>query len=284
MEPHLVTKVSKVQPQLFISENSSKSDKISLIKRLRHTVVPTLPYLEFYNEIYDLIVSGYEGRNPLKNKVIEWSYEIANPSTSYEKLESLKTTDGAEPTTQALIITGLSGMGKTKMKNAVLSGAFPNYIIHTKKDFDEIQIVYLSIEMPPNGAQTALLANIIQSIDDTISKVDNTNYLNQVTSKSGKLASIDTLKRVVASLCLKFHVGIILIDEFQNLNVASAAHYKETLQLFDSLSNILDIPMVKIGTTESIAPFRSQFRHCRRAGDLIELKPYTKNNNPKVEF
>ena len=92
MEPSRLMQLSTVKPPLFISENSSKSDKISAVKQLRHAVVPTLPYLEFYNEVYDLIVSGYENRNPLKAKVVEWSYEVANPQTTYDRLEEIKTT------------------------------------------------------------------------------------------------------------------------------------------------------------------------------------------------
>jgi hypothetical protein len=66
----------------------------------------------------------------------------------------------------------------------------------------------------------------------------------------------------------------LFIDEFQNLNVASRSHYKETIQLFCSLSNLLSLPVVKIGTHESLALLLPHFKDSRRAGDLIDLAPY----------
>ena len=266
-------RLCKINPNVQSTSGLNSSDRMLIATKLRHTVIPTAPFLKFYQQLYDLIIAGYECRNPLEPKVIEWNYSLADPDISDDELEQLITTDGTDPTTLSLIVSGLSGMGKSKMIRAVLSGAFPNLIVHDRDDFDEIQVVYLLIEMPSNATQKEIFGNIIREIDRTLDSRISEKYIDQVKSKNN-LASIETLRATVTTLCATYHVGAILIDEFQNLNVASKAHYEETLQLFDSLSNLLNLPIIKIGTNESLKHFRTQFRHCRRAGDLIELAPY----------
>ena len=166
IEPGRFKQLMTVTPKVIELENASNNDRVSVVKRLSNTVVPTKPYLDFYNEIYGMIVSGYEKRNPLDPKYVRWSYDVADPNVTLEELNERKAinTKGSETTADHLFLTGHSGMGKTKMKNAVLSGAFPSCIIHQRPDFDELQIVYLSIEMPPNGSQISLLTNIIEAI------------------------------------------------------------------------------------------------------------------------
>lgn len=274
IEPGRFKNLMTVTPRVIELENASNNDRVSVVKRLSNTVVPTKPYLDFYNEIYGMIVSGYEKRNPLVPSSVRWSYDVADPNVTFEELHKRKaiSTQGCETTADHLFLTGHSGMGKTKMKNAVLSGCFPSCIIHQRPDFDEAQIVYLSIEMPPNGAQIPLLINIIDAIDETLKGIEDTNYTSTI-----RRPTVGGLVAQASNLCQQYHVGILFIDEFQNLNVVDQKKYRDTIQLFSSLSNVLSLPVVKIGTHEAINKLLPYFKDRRRAGDLIDIQPYIKS-------
>jgi len=271
-------------PQIISSNELNKSDRIHMARQLRKAVIPTMPYVEFNNALYEIIVAGYEQRNPLDPKIIQWSYEIANPDIDIELLvnSNQTTVNSNDTTTENLYITGLSGVGKTKLKNAVMSLVFPTVVLHSREDFDETQIVYLCIDMPHDGSRVTLLHNLIEAIDKTLVGIEKTNYLAIVKPKSGRGASIGALQSFLYSLCAKYHIGVIVIDEFQNINVASQRYFLEMLQLFDTLSNLLHVPIIKIGTVDAMKHFEKRLLHGRRAGDNIELLPYIREQSNAV--
>ncbi|MCF7982530.1 MAG: ATP-binding protein, partial [Pseudomonadales bacterium] len=190
-------------PQIISSNELNKSDRIHMTRQLRKAVIPTMPYVEFNNALYEIIVAGYEQRNPLDPKVIQWSYEIANPDIDIKLLvnSNQTTVNSNDTTTENLYVTGLSGVGKTKLKNAVLSLIFPTVVLHSREDFDETQIVYLCIDMPHDGSRVTLLHNLIEAIDKSLVGIEKTNYLATVKPKSGRGASIGALQTFLYSLC-----------------------------------------------------------------------------------
>lgn len=276
IESQRLKKILTKSPVSVQHDGLSKTDRIQLVKQIRNFVIPTNPYLDFYNVLYGMLITGYESRNPVDARVVEWSYDIANPDISIEELiGGKKLTLGSDDTTsESVFLTGCSGIGKSKLKKAVLSSVLPNVILHNRDDFDEIQIVYLEVEMPHDGLRSTLLRNMFKAIDSTLKGTENTDYLGMVHSETGRDATAGTMESLLHSLCLKYHIGIIIIDEFQNINVASNRFFSEMLQLFDTLSNILDVPFIKIGTPDSFDRFKGKFRHGRRAGEIIEILPY----------
>lgn len=268
------------------NDELEKNDRIRAVKNIRNILVPTTPFLDFYRAVYNLILTGYESRNPLNPKVVEWSYDIADPNVSIADLaDSKKLTQSEEDTTsEHLFFAGMSGAGKSEIKNSVLAIAFPNVIIHSREDFDDVQIVHLSVEMPHDGTRGTLLKNLLKAIDETLEGIEKTNFHEMAQPTLARSATIGSMESLLQSLCLKYHVGVIIVDEFQNINVASINDGDKMRQLFDSMSNLLHVPFVKIGTTDSLALFKKRFRHGRRAGETIELLPYIKKTKSKQKM
>jgi len=264
-------------PKLIPSAEFSTDDRIRLVKRLRKAVVPTRYYLDFYFAMYDLLIEGYEDRNPTLPNVIQWTYDIANPDVSVEelKLNDQITLDDTDTTSSHLFLSGLSGGGKTKLKKTLMSVCFPQVIFHTKDDFDELQIVHLNVEMPDDGTRSTFLKNIAQEFDETLKEIENTNYLSQMTKANGENLTIGAMTSIVKNLCLKYHVGVISVDEFQHLNVVNPTDFNLMLQLFDTMSNVYKVPFIKIGTPDALSKIK-KFRNARRAGEVIEILPYNK--------
>ncbi|WP_415891123.1 ATP-binding protein [Neptuniibacter sp. SY11_33] len=257
----------------------AKDERISTVKKgVNQILMPTSPFVEFYHAVYHLIEDGYESRNPLEPSVIGWTYDIADPEINVKELRErhqLTQYDG-QTTCEHMFFTGLSGMGKSLVKNSVMSVAFPNVIVHQRENFDEIQIVQLHVEMPHDGTRATLLKNFFRAFDYTLQGVEKTNYFEMVQPKLGRSATIGAMESFLQDLCIKYHVGVVFIDEFQNINVATKTDIDKMRQLFDSLSNDLLVPFVKIGTVEALKPFESKFRHGRRGGEPLELWPYVR--------
>ena len=282
--PGRLRKALEKIPVLPDLKKLSKSERIVAAKQVRSILVPTAPFMEFYHAVYHLIEAGYETRNPLDPRVVAWSYDVADPDVSIQELSErhqLTQYDG-QTTSEHLFFVGLSGLGKSEVKNSVMAIAFPNVIVHTRDDFDEIQVVHLHVEMPHDGTRGTLLKNILRAFDDTLQGVEKTNYLKMAQPTLSRAATIGSMESFVQDLCIKYHVGVVFIDEFQNINVASKNDFDKMRQLFDSMSNDLHVPFVKIGTTESLKPFEKRFRHGRRAGETLELLPYERVIQPSL--
>ena len=127
-----------------------------------------------------------------------------------------------------------------------------------------------------------LLKNIIKSFDEALKGVEETNYFKMAQPSLSRPATIGAMESFVQDLCVRYHVGVIIVDEFQNINVSSKGERDKILQLFDSLSNNLKVPFVKIGTPDSMRFFTQRLRHGRRAGEILEMLPYPKGSRSEV--
>ena len=124
-----------------------------------------------------------------------------------------------------------------------------------------------------------MMGRNMQAIDETLKGIEDTKYKRTI-----KRPTVPSLLGQASNLCQLYHVGILFIDEFQNLNVVDDKKYRDTIQLFSSLSNVLSLPVVKIGTHESVAKLLPYFKDRRRAGDLIDIQPYLKSATPSSGY
>jgi nucleoside-triphosphatase THEP1 len=247
----------------------SDDERLAELPMLRQTRVMNVQHFELYNEIYDLLSQGYVDRNPTRTEVIAWGYDVADSNISREQIERPSI---SQTTADAIFLTGMSGTGKSTLVSRILSQCFPQVIEH-KYDFDDVQVVYLSVDMPHNANRSALISSIIRELDRVLSasKFGQCDYSSSIRNSTGKYINIDRMVDILRTILLRHHVGILVIDEFQNLQVASQRYRDEMLQLFDELSNTLSIPNVKIGTPDTIQIFDKKGRHKRRVGATFEL-------------
>ncbi|MFT5294914.1 MAG: hypothetical protein ACI9YH_000924 [Colwellia sp.] len=278
VKPSRLRAITDKMPKLPDLEYLDKNDRITLAKRARKIRVATKFFIDFYHEVYNLIVIGYEERNPMNSEVIEFHYDVADPSIDVEELiETGIISETDEDTTcEHMILTGISGMGKSALKNSILKQLIPRTKIHTLDYFDEIQVFQLHAEMPHDGTRGTLLKNLFEGLDEALKGFEKTNYLEMVQPKLDRSVNIGAMEKFFKSLCIKYHVGIIIIDEFQNIDVANKDDKAKMRQLFDSMSNKLHVPFLKVGTTDSFGMMKAKFQHGRRAGDTIELLPYSR--------
>ncbi|WP_297796542.1 AAA family ATPase [uncultured Marinobacter sp.] len=221
-----------------------------LIKRLERCVIPLSVYQDVYATIYTTLIAGYQDRNPVRPATRQWLYGV----TQNVQINSKTTAD-------SLLLTGLSGAGKSTLINSILS-CFPQIIeheIYADQPFSQQQVVFLKIEIPPDASRKALCLSFFFAIDEVL----GTDYYQQY---SNTRKSIDQLETAIHQICASHCVGILIIDEFQNLNVAKAGGEEVILQFFDSITNNAKIPIIKVGTPAALRLFSAKFRSGRRAG------------------
>lgn len=229
-------------------------------KRLQRCLVPTNRYYQFYKMFYAMLSTGYIAKNPLSPKTVEWLYDRTKSVHISEKT-----------TADTLMICGLSGLGKSTMVERTLS-LFPQVILHTNyygRPFQAKQILYLKFSIPPDGTRKGLFLRFFLAVDSLI----GSDYAKQY---GGKTMTVESQREGMDQICKTYWIGVIIIDELQNLNVATFDGKTQILQLFDEIANLTQVPIIKIGTTDSLRLFAGKFTSARRASSVgnIELERY----------
>ena len=285
LPPRLGSKL--LRQRLTVKPNSPHVGHLSLSEREEsiHTLFDirllSQQHLDLYYDIYSMIRYGYVHRNPVRAEVVAWSYDIADPSVEQKEVTQPLLNDASAPTVaDALFLTGFSGNGKSTMTEHLLLNLFPQVIEHTVADFDEPQVVYLKVDMPHNASRGGLISRVLTELDRVLAATSygDPRYRDVIKKKNGDHIKLDAMVEVLITACNRHHLGLIVIDEFQNVKVASLRYRNEMLQLFDELANQLFIPSIKIGTPDTLMIFDNA-RHKRRLGKPFELN---RLNEPKT--
>lgn len=168
-------------------------------------------------------------------------------------------------------ILGVPGVGKSSTIRRSLA-LLPQVIEHTEymgKPFFFKQILYLVVECPSDCSVKSLALNLVAALDKSI----GSNYLNQLTS----LRSVATsaLATQVKILCLTHHVGLLLIDEIQNVVVTARKNkqVKPLIKFLVELCNDTCTSVFFVGTPIAEDLFTSQ-EHLKRRTRGIRLLPF----------
>lgn len=145
-------------------------------------------------------------------------------------------------------LLGAPGMGKTETINRVLRN-IPKVIVHESyfdKKLNQIQIPYIRIQCPSNKSPKAACIQILHELDSIL----GTDYTD---GKRLRSVNIDMMICKISQLCMRFHVGIIVIDEIQNIlrmNENAVASKESFISFMVELSNKTGVGIVSVGTPE----------------------------------
>lgn len=234
-----------------------------MVMDIQHFYQPLPVHLRLEGMVSRVIRDGYLSRNPI---------DPAYSGSLRERLEFFKSKKSLEcqfkPTAAGFFIVGMSGMGKSTGMMAVLSMT-PQVIVHSRykgKNFTKLQIVWLRLECPQDGASTiGLCLDFFKTVDDIL----GTNYYKEYGSKA---RNADEMLLFMAVVAANHYIGLLVIDEIQNLSRAKGGGAAQILNFFVKLINMLNLPVVLIGTYKAIPILSSEFRLARRGsgqGDLV---------------
>jgi hypothetical protein len=250
--PPIMTKnsaIKEMQRSIDVNEKERQAPvevRLHMLGEIERFVQPLSVHVELYNSISKLIRWGYVERNPIRKdfleKLLSTSTEIPPPDVS-----SARGHDSGRSKTTGLTLLGQSGVGKTTAIKAVL-GTFPQVIRHTRLEGalrSVHQLTWISIPIPSNGSLKDLCVSFFRSVDDKL----GTNYLQMHATRG---ATAGGLRGPMAKVAFAHGLGVLVIDELQNLNEAKSGVDKATMMNFlQLLRDDMSIPVITVGTMQA---------------------------------
>ena len=230
-------------------------ERFHFIERLSRYFDPIAKTLDLQQTISVLLMSGYIGRNPIKPEYARKSREIYDSIEAKDghNLENYVTIIPTPTTASGLTIIGESGLGKSTNLANILE-VYPQVIVHPQHNVS--QIVWLKVDCPHAGSLKGLCTDIFLAID----KLLGTNNFKKFGSRGN---SEDYMLAQVAQLSHTHHLGLLVIDEMQNL-ANSRRGRDDLLNFLVKMDNVIGIPVIRVGTNEAEPILTGNFRNARR--------------------
>lgn len=227
--------------------------RLLCVHRLKKLFLPDDPSLELAIRIDTILRNGLESRNPdtpALAELLQRAYVLGQQGLAAEPVSY-----GDDAPIASYSVFGVSGSGKTTTMSRVLN-SYPQYIVHPENNHH--QVVWLKVETPRGGGLRDLNVNILRAFDHVL----GSDHATRLTERTSIGAVLDKVRALVVTHAL----GLLVIDEIQNLSVRKSIGREEVLNYFQELLNTLQVPVVLMGTPKARKMFEVQLRHNRRLG------------------
>jgi len=227
--------------------------RILELANLNQIVHPLPEYSDLEIAISALIRESYYARNPITASDMQRRHAIAAGGD-----DGVPFPADWKSSAKGFLITGLSGMGKTTYIDASLL-QYPQVIEHTQyKEYPLKcrQLVWLKVRIPSDGTLRGFCIHFFQEVDLAL----GTNYRRQALS-IGSMSSMTSLMRQTATA---ISLGVIFIDELQNLRMLQNGDANAMLDFFGSLCEDLGTGIVMVGTPAVEQLFTDSIRNIRK--------------------
>ena len=246
-------------PVASIEERSLPTQQLlHFNSRFHDFYIPNSTHFHVQSEVDVMIRQGYVR-----------AATIISPTRRIVNGQKYGIADGHDTTVRTLVLLGNSGCGKTKLITEILS-RYPRLILHSEYDGRaclEYQIPWLKVEIPPSADIKNLCISICRAIDDLFPDAEPTY---QYATKTAAKRQIDYVNK----LLLRHKVGILVIDEIQNIQHLTASATNAMLDFLLQLQNTIATPMVWAGTHEAEKMLSGTLKYARRASSCVYIKPF----------
>ncbi|EID7716855.1 ATP-binding protein [Vibrio cholerae] len=250
-DDELVIKLSNYPERLIEETTLEAIERLDYLTRLKTLRQPLPLYFDVFRAIEMAIKEGYSAKNPLSPTTMNYlHYSLDNrpdvePRTGFFK-----------PKGSGITIIGESGVGKTCMLEQVLN-CFPDVIEHRyyqNKVLAMPQVVWIKVDCPDDSSVKGLCHRILEQIDQKLRQPP--------TKPAGTIALL--LQQIESKMKSNF-LGILVIDEMQNLNLAKAGGADRLLGFLHNLVNNLGIPILFCANPPFDELLSKSFKSARRA-------------------
>jgi hypothetical protein len=233
-----------------------------LTENSREFFVPQGIHFEIETRISCMIRRGYLQRNPM-----DFGYwpDLGRRLDSFQASQSKAF---LQSKARGYATVGHSGMGKTTATEKIVL-QYPQVISHSKyQEHDLIlkQLVWLKLDCPQDGSIKGLCLNFFEAVDHILGTNYERNYA------TGRATTVDVLLLRMARVAALHSIGVLIIDEVQNLSAAKSGGVSQMLNFFVQLENIIGVPFILIGTQQALPLLKGEFRQARRMseqGDVV---------------
>jgi hypothetical protein len=224
-----------------------REDFLYRLKRFRQ---PLPDYLACFRMIERAIRESYCPRDPLSPETTHYLHHL-----EYNEAEIVPRNGVISPEGTALTLVGESGIGKTKMLEQVLK-CYPQTVKHTKYKgvlCPITQVAWIKVNCPHNASLTGLCRTVLKELD---------RAMERPLTRPHKL--LDSLIEQIEMQVRNHFVGIIVLDEMQNLSLQKAGGKEEFIRFMLNLINRSGIPVLFCANPAFIELMRSEFKTARR--------------------
>lgn len=251
--------------------------RLELTARVLDVFLPMHYAPDIYSSIYNGIKRSFSSQNSLAAvRQINAIYAARNGFTEPVPVLSSQTT--------GFSVLGVPGIGKTTTVSRILD-LIPKYITHTEYNgvpFIETQINHIHVQCPGDCSIKSLCCYILSEIDFTLREFAKVNVFPERYN-----STIDSLILKISQLCLTYHIGVIVIDEIQNIIPRTKKKADDLLplaqQFINSLVHLMNntgVCIVLVGTPEAEEYFEKKAHLFRRTrGERLDALNYGKAYN-----
>ena len=260
--PHILSKREAIRrltnrpPYSPSNRQLSVEDRLHCVNAIPLLVQPSTTMIRLENMFSRIIRMGYTNRNPYCNefwKNLDQNIErlVSSESQGYRCRSNINGTP----------ISGISGIGKSTAINAICD-LYPQDIDHgmyKNSPFVHTQVVWMKIDCPGDASVKGLCLSYLLAMDEKL----GTNYYYEY-ANNGR-ATVDTLLPAMARVAGFHSLGVLIVDEAQNLSEANVGGERKILNYLVQLENIVGVPVILVGTSKLLPILgQNEFRQARR--------------------
>ena len=231
----------------------SPAERIALTsKNVYNTYIPMDYAAQIYLSIYRGMRSAYDGRE--QRDIVR---QLTKIGAAIEARDAKQIPDcGVQA--QSFSVIGDAGMGKSATIRKILR-LFPQVIEHTEykgMPFHHVQVPYICIECPGQDSPRGACIQILEEMDHVLGT-------NMSAEEARKTSNVDMLIARIAAVCLRYSIGVLVIDEVQNI---IASHSKDpecsskVIRFLVELSNKTGVCLLCVGMPR-VGPFFDREPH-----------------------
>lgn len=220
-------------------------ERIQMILKLSNYMAPLDRHKRLARAFDAMLRSGYEDR---RVRTVTSASRVQRTHASAREARPAPTTFLDNDWQLSSLLMGVSGMGKTSTLKRICS-CYRQVIYHPTHSI--YQVTYLHVEMPSDGSSVRALALAILNQLDRL--IPGANYYKDFAKVRQSEAA---LMEDVARILQNHHVGVLIVDEAQNLANANTGKNKQTLvaQLVN-ICNAKGVPILFVGTNKASRVF-----------------------------
>lgn len=244
------------------------------VNRLEQLRQPLREYIQCFRKVEQALYESYSAKNPFSASTQHYLHYIDYDETPIKPKSGI-----FRPKGSAFTVIGVSGVGKTEMIKQVL-GYFNQKITHENykgKSLNLTQINWLHVECPDDAGIRTFCHAILDAID----------FLLGEETKPER--TIGELQLQIVRKVRSCFIGLIVIDDMQNLDIAKSGGDKRLINFILRLINNSGVPFLFCGNPPLDEILQKKFRIARRAEsggyiqmDTLDLETWEKAIVPSI--